>query len=319
MVHSLYYEDLQTICDALHAPGVKRRILALVHRHADRKGSINGGEQTYVTNDIGLVKQTNVKTNSTYVHNNVSRWLFAEKKEWFPTGRMMFADKGRGEEIHTRGVAWDVHLVNEDTWIVEIVPMVREEEPEAGVNFDDLWDQHEEMMTLDSDTSADDSAVQMDSGSMMLPTSDGKFVELDLCCKPLLQKLRASCVGKPRDVKLLNELVRQAQHLVNPSMLFGDQPGLRCPEEKIYDHALGAFLIDASREDRIHKAVSQLHPLLLEHARSLKMGTSFKDFSFRDLVGLCRSSLVMAKTVNSIRRNADPIGLGLNTVEGWLD
>jgi len=315
MIHTLYYVEPQELCDALHAPGRKRVALCLVHRHDRKEGTINMGEQSYAKNDAGLVKQVNVKTNSVYVHPDITPMFFCERKEWYPSERLLTGTQK--ESIPTQGFAWECHIVNDETWIIEIVPIVRPDDDDCGVDYCALWDQQEEVDSALEFASLDNSLVTEGSDSVVIATDDGLFVELDICSKPLYSQMRALCVGKVRDEKLISEMVSLAQFKCNPSPLFGGKGHIKCPPDKIYDHVLAAVLVDVEKETGKLRAVSELKPLLVKHARARGLGSRVKDLCMRDLVTVLRNACEFGRDVNRVRKATDPIDIGLAAIQGW--
>jgi len=318
-VHTLYYEDMQVICDALHAPGGKRVAYGLIHRHPHSKGTINDGEQSYVKNGRGLVKQVNIKTNSTYVHPDITPLMFSEQKQWFPQSKL--ATRTVAGEEPLQGLTWECHIINDDTWVIEMVPYTLFEDQEDTVDYDAAWALDEEMSSgfETPSTSDEGSAVQVNDTTVVIPTSDGKFLKLDICSKDLFNELRVSCIGKERNQKLVDELVHQARHAVFPSKLFPGKVGVQCPEDLIYDHVIAAFVADAEKEDKTLEAVSMLKPMLVKHARGLKLGSKIQDLCFRDLLGCLRSAITAGRDFNRVVKSKDKIDLALATVQGYVD
>jgi len=317
MIHTLYYVSMQDLCDALHAPGEKRVALALIHRHDRKEGTINRGEQRYAKNGRGLVKQVNVKTNSAYVHPDITPLFFSEKKEWFPPERL--AGRSEKEHIPTQGFTWECHIVNDETWIIEIVPITRfEEDNEEMMDYCALWDEYEEVESGSlTPSSSDNSRISEGSDSVIIATDDGLFVELDICSRPLYNQMRALCVGKVRDEKLIAEMVNLAQFKTMPSFINGGKTQIQCPPDKLYDHVLAAVLVDVEREHGKLKAASSIKPLLIQHARARGLGSKIKDLCMRDLVTVLRNACEIGRDLNRVRKATDPVDIGLSALQGW--
>jgi len=318
MTHTLYYIPFQELSDALHAPGKKRVAYALVHRHRLDKGEINDGEQTYSKKWVGdqlLVRQVNNGTGSSYVHPDLSRTLFSERKTWLPKrGEPSRTDP---EKFDNRGLAWETHYINDDTWVVEFVPYFHNE-IEGVADYCAMWEDDDAVfdsdpLTTPSESSSND--IHLRSTSVVIPSADGKFVEVDIPCPELFGHLRMRCAGRDRTPKLLEELISTANHLVNPSTLFGDKPGMRCPPDKVYDVAVAAWAIDIPKETNIHEALGRLRPVLNKHASSLKIGMSIKNLSLLDLMTGMRLALRGARAVNHTARSKDFIEAGLGRLE----
>jgi len=317
---------LQTPCSS----GKKKRVLALVHRHVGQDGSINNGEQTFQVKEHrafegGLIKQKNVKTNSVYVHPNLSPVLFKEVKEWFPAhGPLEMRDRSATGDDGV-GLSWECHMVNDDTWIIEIVLCDNRHYLGDEPSYAEMWDddtliQEEDYLSTPA-CSSDVEARTWENRLEWLPAigDDRTFVRLDLVSKPLFEKLRLSAAGRPRgDKKVFADLMKEAKHLTSPSALFGDKDGMRCPPEKIVDHVTAAILADYEREGKLLDGMIALKPLLRGHAESLKFGSNFRDLTFNNLLSVVRSGLAMARTVNSVAKHRDPIDAGINAMDGWL-
>jgi len=330
MVHTLYYVDMQDLTDALHAPcsNGKRVAYALIHNHSGPKGSINDGEQTYEKKFIGgqwLVRQVNTMTRSAYVHPCLNQLLFRQRKVWLPKDQ--YVKRGDGAFMSqnpvdkTRGIAWELHKINDETWVVELVPYV-DTKLEGVIDYAQMWEDDEAMSIDDYMTTPSSTEVvsdtTSDAHSVIVPTQDGKFVELDIPCKELFAKLRMRCSGKVRDAKLLEELISTANHLCDPSSMFGDKTGIRCPPDKIYDVAVAAFMADIMKENRFQESLSGLRPVLVKHARKRKMGPNYKDFSTGDLMDILRNGLSVGAAINKTLRNRDPVGEGIEHAQRLL-
>jgi len=320
MIHTLYYEDFETLSDALHAGGKKRVAYALIHKHDRKEGTINHGEQAYVKKLVAgktLIKQVNKATGSAYVHPDISSIIFGEDKTWFRPEVMGTRD--RAESFSTKGLAWECHVVNAETWIVEFVPYEAKLIDPGVTDYAAMWDLEDEMSSDFGAAETPTSSVVTTSRQVMVPTDDGKFFEIEIVNQELFAQLRLSCIGKQRTPKLVEEMVNQAKHLVNPSALFGDKRGLECPEEKIYDHVIGALLADAEREGKILEAAMVVRPTLVNHARKLKLGSNFKDISIASLLESIKSAIVLAREANKIYKARDKVDEGLGLLHNLVD
>jgi hypothetical protein len=104
MIHVMYYYTPEELCRLLGNGKKNTKLIALVHRHQGKSGKFNNGEQEWVRNgDCGktTITQTNIKTGVQYTHEPLD-WIF-EKNSW----------EG-GEE----GLAWDVNMVCDDSYVV---------------------------------------------------------------------------------------------------------------------------------------------------------------------------------------------------------
>jgi len=330
MIHTLYYVDMQQLTDALHAPceNGKRVAYALIHNHVGTKGSINDGEQTYTKRFINgqwLVRQVNVATRSTYTHPCLQQLLFQQRKVWLPKERLDVRGDGTVKshepEDKKRGVAWELHKINDETWVVELVPYL-DEVLDGVTDYDQMWEDDEAMSVDDymSTPSTTDVATDTtaDPHEVIVPTLEGKFLQLEVPCKELFNKLRMSAMGKVRDAKLLEELITMAKHLCDPSSMFGDKIGIRCPPDKIYDVAVAAFMADIAKENRFQESLAGMRPVLLRHARAKKMGPNYKEFTTGDLMDILRNGLFVSAAINKTIRNKDIVGEGIEQAQRLL-
>jgi len=318
----LYYVPFAELAAALHAPGKKRVAYALIHRHLGEKGSINDGEQTFTKKWVGgtkLVRQVNVSTGSSYVHPDVASDLFVERKVWLPPTTLEY----RGEKATQArdGLAWECHIVNSETWVIEFVPYT-EHDVEGVVDYAAMWDDDEYLDSSDplsTPMTEPSGSIQFDGSHVLLPTADGKFLQLEVYqAKELFAHLRLRSAGKDRTPKLMEELVQTANHLVQPATLFGDKVGMKCPPHKIYEVAMAAWAVDMPHETLLSDSIALLRPVLLRHARALKMGPSYKDLSMRDLLSSITLFLSGARKINHVVRAKDPLDLGLQHLQEMI-
>jgi len=209
------------------------KVLALVHKHSKETGFINGGEQQYWKRN-GNVKQKNVATNSCYFHPDITPFYFGEDKTYWSDS----------DEFAGLGLVWELHTVCEDTWIIEIVGSRRSDvETDGFVDFKAMWEQAEDTFSSSDSTMCFDSDVPR-----YLPTTSGKFIELDICSRPLFDILRIHVAGKKRDPAMFSEMLRIAKTHINPSALFPDAVPVSCPGNLILDHVVGAAYVDLEKE-----------------------------------------------------------------------
>jgi len=297
---------------ALHAPvtnGKKRVAYALIHRHTADTGSLNDDEQTYVKkvamNGQRLVRQTNVVTRSEYIHPDLTPLLFRADKTWFPDGG-------------SKGITWECHMVNSETWIIEIVAYELCELRDDVVDYGALWDMEEDDYLAPAPEEPSDPIVELHDDRLIIPTMDGKFVEAQIVNRKLFDVLRQACVGKERNRALLDEVIRLAKHHVTPSGMFGDKQGMRCPEGLIIDHALAAYFVDLGHEQQLLQTIEVLRPVLVSHSSKLNLGPKFREYSINDLVGVMRAMTQLGRHVNAVVRNKAPIDKGLEILGNQL-
>jgi len=273
-----------------------------------------------------LLKQRNVKTNSVYVHPNLSPVLFKEVKEWFPSSSFPLEMRDRAAVGDDGvGLSWECHMVNEDTWIIEMVLCDNRHYQTEVPSYADMWDEDSLMQEEDylstPVTSTDMVVKTWENRLEWLPCigKDREYARLDLVSKPLFERLRLSVAGRPRDdKKIFADLMKEAKHLTSPSALFGDKDGMRCPPEKVVDHVTAAILVDYEREGKLMDGMIALKPLLRRHAEGLKFGSSYRDLSFNDLLSVLRSGLAIARSVNTVVKHRDPIDAGIGAMDNWL-
>jgi len=314
MIHTLYYLKVEQVYRLVRSsPG--SRVLALVHRHSMPHGFLNNSEQEYWVKN-GVVKQRNVASNSCYYHSDVTPFWFGETKHHVC------------DAASQAGVAWEVHFVCEDTWIIEIVAY-----DGAAVRCDDSVDDlvaiFEGLNTPETADPLEDPlmdaspAVAPPAPLTVLTDADGRAVPLTVCSLPLFEALRRQAVGKPRSGqagrRLFDSLLSSAKHLSAPGMLFADTEPIGCPPEHLVDHVLSAMATDVARERDVFTAMSDMAPLLRDHNRVVTGSKSLGPTSFSSFAAAGRSLVLLAKQGNLVRRSADPVGTALSGVEAVLD
>jgi hypothetical protein len=309
-IHTLYYEDFNVLARALHAPcanGKKRVAYGLVHRHSSEEGSLNDGEQTYIKktamNGSRLVKQTNVITRSEYIHPDLTPLLFRADKTWFPP---------QGNQ----GITWECHMVNSETWIIEIVAYELCEMRDDVVDYTALWDMEEDDYIGRPIVATP--LVEQREDCVIIPTEDGKFVKAQITNHKLFATLRQACAGKERNRALLDEIIRLAKHHIAPSGMFGDKQGMLCQEEHIIDHAMAAYFVDLEHEQKLLQTMSVLRPVLVSHTSKLNLGPKFREYSINDFVNVLRAATQVGRHLNAVRRSKDPIDKGLELLGNQL-
>jgi hypothetical protein len=289
------------------SPGSK--ILALIHTHENKHGFINGGDQEYWVSS-GIVRQRNVKSKSTYYHPNITPFWLTEKKVYWD-------DHATNGVV--KGIKWDAHFVCDDTWIIEIVQCFRDEKRELC--DEEIWER--DFLASFSSEETPVVAEARVQPLTVLPTPDGKFVELVVANDELFNVLRRQAAGKKRDgkegTKLFEELLASAKHLAAPGSLFPDKEPMHCPDHLIMDHVVSAFMTDVSREINVMESVSTLRPVLATHARSLVSGggrlPSFKKMTTADLFALARRSVKVGIAVNDAIRSKGAVGSALRSLD----
>jgi len=308
LIHTLYYLSVGQVARMLSfAPGAKA--LCLIHTHHHSTGKINDGEQEYWVRG-GVVKQKNVKTNTCYYHPNITPFWFREDKVWYP-------DNTKGE--YGPGIAWECHFVCEDTWIVEIVSADKS-------RLDDGAESAWKAMFDYCDTADRDnlfSGEPVAEPVCMIPSSDGKFVELRVTCIPLFESLRRQAAGKPRvgaeGRKLFDSLLGTAKHLNAPGELFPGKEGMPCESQYLIDHVVSAWITDVSRESDIMAAAELLKPAMFQHASRVKGGPKLSNFTLSTLFDAVKAAVGVALTANRVLRSADVIGSALTHLDGALE
>jgi hypothetical protein len=314
MIHTLYY---LTPVEISHLLSARRgsKILALIHSHGSSHGFLNEGEQEYWVKG-GVVRQKNVKTNSVYYHKDITPFWFKENKH--------FDIEGTNGQILGDFVsfAWELHFVCDDTWIVEITGSYPSEIDVDTVDYSQLYALAEQEEEFNKRATLIQDCVLVEP-VRILPTSDGKFIELDVVNLELFTALRRKATGRDRRGKpgreLLRELLASAKHLVSPGALLPGQEGLSCPPHLLFDHVISAFITDVVHETNVMKGVSFLHPVLEAHAASLRSGVNYTKFTTFSLVSTLRMLTRGGLAANTIVRARDPIGVALGHLDNALD
>jgi len=308
LIHTLYYLSVGQVARMLsHRKGSKA--LCLVHTHSGSHGKLNEGEQEYWVRG-GIVKQKNVKTNTCYYHPNITPFWFREDKTWYP-------DNTKGETGN--GIAWECHLVCEDTWIIEIVAADKERVDDGlEATWKALFDFHD-----DADKNDLMKGEPTPEPIRILPSSDGKFVELRVTCIPLFEALRRQAAGKPRvgsdGRKLFDSLLGTAKHLNAPGELFPGKEGMPCEAQYLIDHVVSAWITDVSRESDIMQATELLRPAMFNHASKVRGGPKLSNFTLSSLFDAVKAGVSVAMAANRVLRATDPIGSALTHLEGALE
>jgi hypothetical protein len=310
LTHVLYYLQPHQLSRCLyHMQGGKA--LAVIHKHDKTHGFINDGEQEYWVRG-GIVKQKDVVTGSCYYHPNITPFWFREEKVWYPTS----GDADPTPLVEGTGIAWELHFVCEDTWIVEIVAANKSEiYNSTAQDWKNVFDDAVEVF----DANVQKPAVV--EPLTVLPRANGKFIELDVTCIELFSALRLQASGKSRvgseGRKLFESLISTARHLIKPGMLFPGKDGLACPEHLIIDHVVSAYVTDIARETDVMKAVGLLFPHLRSHAHSVS-GVTGSKFNAVSAMDFLRASVKVGIAANKVVRSADPIGTGLHHLDSAL-
>lgn len=100
---ALYYLTKNDIARILHT-SERRVIKAVIHRHSQTWGELNGGEQEYRVSEEGIVEHINVRTGEKYVH---------------PSLEAMFRQNTARTEFG--GIAWTTRALGGDAFLLEFV------------------------------------------------------------------------------------------------------------------------------------------------------------------------------------------------------
>jgi hypothetical protein len=309
LIHTLYYVTCADLCEALHLPvnetrpnhSPRRKALALIHTHTKTHGFLNEGEQEYWVRG-NIVKQRNVSTNTTYCHPNITPFWFAENKQWY-------GDDGKG-------FTWECHFVCQDTWIIEIVPCNKDEFDDDFVN---TWEDEFELGVFDTPAERKASVKPV----TVLPTKNGRFIELDVCCEPLFTDLRRYAIGKPRagleGVQLMKDLITRGRNLVNPSSLFPDKPAMDCPDGAIYDHCLSAFVTDLERETNMMTCLDNLQGEIYKHSYRITGKRPPPSLASNDIVGTLKLLAKVGTHGARLARSKNPVDAALSGLDKFLE
>jgi len=303
LIHTLYYLTDRDIFHLVgNSPGSK--ILALIHSHTKDHGFLNGGEQEYWVKG-GIVKQRNTKTGTVYYHPNITPKFFSETKTtWMP--------------MSSKGFTWECHFVCDDTWIVEIAACDKAHKVKGGPDYRKMFEdaeQHEVYVRQHTEYAP----LPVPN---VLPTKDGKFIELQCENEELFDQLRLTAAGRKRTgkdgQKLMLELIQTAKHLVRPGSLFPEAARMQINTGHLGDYCVKAFIADVPHETGLHVAVELLEPVLTAHTVS-KMGKIPKTISLFGMMQAFRTVVTGAKMVNQVVRDKDKVGRALTNLEDALD
>jgi hypothetical protein len=292
--HTLYYVDREQLLRNM-VRGQVKKTLATVLKHDKKDGFLNGGEQRYSVRGE-FVKQTNVSTNTTYFHRNITEWVFAERKSWSSV------------ELPGKGLTWECHKQCDDNWVVEIVVTDTDRKRRGGEDLAKLWETAANTEEL-FDNQLPDGVVTI------LPVGDGQVVELNITSPPLLGHLRRRALGKKRvgaeGTRLYDDLCRTASHLVHPGSLFPDAVPLEVDPSNVIDHVVCAFVSDVRNETALGEAILYMNPLLCQHA-AVSSGRTVN--SLGKAIDVLRSSLPVAAKLATYS-GVPALGPGLSALD----
>jgi hypothetical protein len=222
--HSLYYWDLAQVARWCHS-GPKKRVRAMVHRHAHSHGTLNNGEQEYWVSEEGDVTQRNVDTGEPYTHKSMEA-LFHQFNCKTQYG----------------GLAWTVTKMGGDTYQFTFVGC---DEGMCGT--------YVPLKFLKPETRTEwafnDTTVRSFMGwtwmSMMKGTSRYMLEDCDLT-----DKLRRYIAGKPRNARMKSELMNYARRLTNKADIIAIHGGgaHEVLVGRMSDYVENAFYMDARHE-----------------------------------------------------------------------
>jgi hypothetical protein len=113
--HTLYYYSFTEITNLLiNNPDCA--MTATMHRFVGSSGKINGGEQTWVRQNVNgrsTIIQTNVETGETYTHDDNEHWFLKNEHAYSDNLELMANDK-------YQSLAWTINKACEDTFVFTI-------------------------------------------------------------------------------------------------------------------------------------------------------------------------------------------------------
>jgi len=224
ITHALYYMTMADIGRIVNT-SQKRRMRALVHRHKDTHGFLNGGEQEYWVSEKGVVTQVNVATGEKYEH---------------PSLEALF-HQGSAKTL-AGGVAWTIRAAGGDSFIIDFVGCPNDI-CETFVPLNLLKPESWEKYTYNNV-----SVTKFLGWSWMsASTSRGEVVIEDL---DLFNKLRRYVAGKERTPRLKTETMNQARRLCNKLDIISIHGGgaHEVPVASMADYVEVAFHVDMRHE-----------------------------------------------------------------------
>jgi hypothetical protein len=300
-IHTIYYMTDETIAVMLSRPGTK--MIALIHRHKDDKGTLFLDEMDYAKKD-GMVEQVNRATGERYTHRDVS-WLFTS------TTKVRYSDKG--------AFCWTLHKVTDETWIVELVacPENMNERFSKRVKDTDRLtavmelNEHSEVPTpfphrqLATIPGAECVMV----AGLPIVRLKGSDVKVNITCPELIEFIALHVSGKPRDTVRLADCFALAVAHVDDGMDFPGKLRFKVHSNDLAGHVLLGYMTSFGSELEVVRALPAFRTFFVEHRAHLE-GHSL-------MAGVSDSSLGTASAVQALRRFNEAHKQG-NVVDGVL-
>jgi hypothetical protein len=296
LCHTLYYLSDDEIFDMLTSVrGAKA--LAIVHRHPGESGTMFAGETTYAKVQ-GCVEQVNVATGERYTHRDLD-YLFKS------TTKVAYTTRG--------AFTWTMHMVTKETWIVELVACsdtlnerflsrvasLGRQGAVGELNEHALRPskfQHPALATLPG------ASCTMVGGLPLVSFAD-HGVSVNVTCPELVEFLRLSIMGKPRNPVTLQDTFALARTHVAGGSEFAGKKNFRCKPDELPGHVLLAYLSGLRDESNVLKSLALYRNYTKEHHALLDFDTLAVPGS-----GAVHAALSVAAKVNRARRDGDVVG-----------
>lgn len=300
-IHTLYYLRDDEIASLLSVQG--SRMLALVHRHPYENGKLFNGECSYAKIS-GTVEQVNTLTGERYVHQDLS-WLWDSTTKVKRFGRL--------------GFVWTMHMVSEDTWIIEMTGCPSDLDERFDSRANELGDYG---ASVEMNMAAEEPSHFPHPALAKLPGATCKLVggipvlsfdpklgllEVRLSCQPLYDFLCTSMVGKPRDPDRINDLFSSARMHVASGSDFPGKQNFVLPHQDIAGHVVLAYITGLEDEVALLRALGSFSVWSREH-KALLDGSSVVLDSTVGHEEHARTALVMLKRVNNARKENGLLG-----------
>lgn len=224
LTQALYYWGLDGVARWCNS-GPKKRVRAMIHRHAFSHGFLNHGEQEYWVSEEGDVVQKNADTGEPYTHKSMEALFHQFDAKTKFGGLSWTVTKMGGDTYQFTFVGCDAKLCGEYVPLKFLKPETRTE-----------W-------------AFNDTTVRSFMGWTWMSKTVGTSKYLLEDCD-LTDKLRRYISGKPRNARMKSELTNFARRLTNKADIIAIHGGgaHEVLVGRMSDYVENAFYMDARHE-----------------------------------------------------------------------
>jgi len=262
--HTGYYHTFEDYMHIVRS-NENARIIITTLKHDQKEGFLNNGEQRYISlpskkHGYEIVQQTNLIDKGTYCHPNIFKQFHKDTN----------SQRRYRQPDSDLGLTWEMVPDCDDHWTIEMNSFKQSLLSKVVQND---WDADFAEALLDD--VSDNKWVQQPKGApiTVIPTTSGRFLELEVPNLELVERLRVYASGRSRVGKdgqqLLVQMFQNAKTMIQPGSLFPGQTALECKPHLIADHVMSAFITDVEREMQTFDTLSGLRSICMEHNRAL--------------------------------------------------